>query len=215
MRFHEYFIYLIFHRAVPLATRTHLLVVQVPIPSTEQLQALMEVSISLTSAACTTKNTSVGQQTPELFRLASKKSFSEILFPRRVNFLFLLDQCTAANAVFSCEGSRSTRGWFTRRCVYSSLCPTIAMLLQLLATWPVTTCSCERSISALRRLKTYLRSTMQQERFVELGHSPCSWLQRWADRQGRGDYSPLIPRRNTENYLVKRKRSHNKRTVLL
>ena len=47
--------------------------------------------------------------------------------------------------------------------VYSSLCPTIARLLQLLATWPVTTCSCERSISALRCLKTYLRSTMHQE----------------------------------------------------
>ena len=49
-----------------------------------------------------------------------------------------------------------------------SLCPTIARLLQLLATWPVTTCSCERSISTLRRPKTYLRSTMQQERLLSL-----------------------------------------------
>ena len=46
----------------------------------------------------------------------------------------------------------------------SAMCPCIANLLKLVATWPVTTCSCERSISALRRLKTYLRSTMSQTR---------------------------------------------------
>ena len=35
-------------------------------------------------------------------------------------------------------------------------------VLHLLAVLPVTICSCERSISALRRIKTYLRSTMHQ-----------------------------------------------------
>ena len=123
----------------------------------------MEVSTSLTSAACTTKNTSVGQQTPELFRLASKKSFSEILFPRRVNFSFPARSMHGVKLSFLqlCPG---VYPWL----VYPSLCPTIARLQQLLATWPVTTCSCERSISALRRLKTYLRSTMQQERLSSL-----------------------------------------------
>ena len=48
---------------------------------------------------------------------------------------------------------------------------------------------------------------------VELGHFPCSWLQRWTDRRRRD--SPLFPRRNTEKYLVKRKRSHNQSIVLL
>ena len=38
----------------------------------------------------------------------------------------------------------------------------INRVLHLLAVLPVTTCSCERSISALRRIKTYLRSTMHQ-----------------------------------------------------
>ena len=48
------------------------------------------------------------------------------------------------------------------------LCPYITRLLQLACTWPVTTCSAERSISGLRRLKTYLRSTLRQERMSSL-----------------------------------------------
>jgi len=43
-----------------------------------------------------------------------------------------------------------------------SMYPNIFTILHLLAVLPVTTCSCERSISSLRRVKTYLRSTMTQ-----------------------------------------------------
>ena len=42
--------------------------------------------------------------------------------------------------------------------------PNIFTLLKILAVLPVTTCSCERSIFVLRRIETYLRSTMTQER---------------------------------------------------
>ena len=42
--------------------------------------------------------------------------------------------------------------------------PNVNTLLRIICTLPVTTCSCERSISGLRRLKTYLRSTMGQTR---------------------------------------------------
>ena len=42
--------------------------------------------------------------------------------------------------------------------------PNIFTTMQLLATLPVTTCTCERSISVLRRLKTYLRNTMTENR---------------------------------------------------
>lgn len=41
--------------------------------------------------------------------------------------------------------------------------PNINVLLNLMCTIPVTTCSCERSISGLRRLKSYLRSTISQD----------------------------------------------------
>ena len=40
----------------------------------------------------------------------------------------------------------------------------IFVALKLLATSPVTSCGCERSFSALRRLKTWQRSTMTEER---------------------------------------------------
>lgn len=42
--------------------------------------------------------------------------------------------------------------------------PNVFTILQILATIPVTSCSCERSISCLRYLKNYLRGTMGEER---------------------------------------------------
>ena len=46
--------------------------------------------------------------------------------------------------------------------------PNIVYLLSILAVLPVTTCEAERIISALRQLKTYMRSTMLQERLTGL-----------------------------------------------
>ena len=42
--------------------------------------------------------------------------------------------------------------------------PNVGELLTIACTLPVTSCECERSISRLRYLKTYLRSTMSEER---------------------------------------------------
>jgi hypothetical protein len=44
----------------------------------------------------------------------------------------------------------------------TSMYPNIYKVLHLLAVLPVTTCECERSISTLRRVKTYLRNSMAQ-----------------------------------------------------
>ena len=46
--------------------------------------------------------------------------------------------------------------------------PNIYTAFQIFATIPVTSCTCERSISVLRRLKTYLRSTMTETRLKGL-----------------------------------------------
>ena len=46
--------------------------------------------------------------------------------------------------------------------------PNIHILLHLVCTLSVTSIECERSTSVLRRLKTYLRSTMGQERMTGL-----------------------------------------------
>lgn len=42
--------------------------------------------------------------------------------------------------------------------------PEVIKLLKIVLTIPVSTCTAERSFSALRRIKTYLRSTMTQQR---------------------------------------------------
>ena len=44
----------------------------------------------------------------------------------------------------------------------------IYICLKILGVIPVTSCECERSMSAMRRLKTWLRSTMNQDRFNAL-----------------------------------------------
>ena len=46
------------------------------------------------------------------------------------------------------------------KCMFSEVC----MLLRILLTIPVTTSTAERTFSTLRRLKTFLRSTMTQKR---------------------------------------------------
>ena len=46
--------------------------------------------------------------------------------------------------------------------------PNIYTALRIMATVPVTSCECERAVSVLRRLKSYLRSTMSQERLNSL-----------------------------------------------
>ena len=46
--------------------------------------------------------------------------------------------------------------------------PSIYESLRILGTVPVTTCTCERSISGLRRLKTWMRNTMTEERLNSL-----------------------------------------------
>ena len=46
--------------------------------------------------------------------------------------------------------------------------PNICQLLRIVSILPVTSCECERIISVLRRLKTYLRTTMAEERLTGL-----------------------------------------------
>ena len=46
----------------------------------------------------------------------------------------------------------------------SDLLPSYSKLAQIFSSIPATSCSAERSFSALWKIKTYLRSTMGQER---------------------------------------------------
>ena len=53
-----------------------------------------------------------------------------------------------------------------KKLVYLLIFSNIKVSLRLLGTSPVTTCTCERSFSAIRRLKIYARSTMISERLI-------------------------------------------------
>ena len=55
--------------------------------------------------------------------------------------------------------------------------PSIARLLQITATLPVTSASAERSFSVLKRLKTYLRTTMGEVRLNGLAHMHIQYSQ--------------------------------------
>ena len=46
--------------------------------------------------------------------------------------------------------------------------PNITTVLTILGTIPVTTCACKRCMSVMRRLKTYMRSSIGQGRFNDL-----------------------------------------------
>ena len=46
--------------------------------------------------------------------------------------------------------------------------PTLSKAIRMYAVIPATSCSAERSFSSLRRLKTYLRNTMSQDRLSSL-----------------------------------------------
>ena len=56
----------------------------------------------------------------------------------------------------------------TMKVVDEALFPNITRALRILATIPVTSCECERVVSGLRNLKTYLHSTTQDNRLPGL-----------------------------------------------
>jgi hypothetical protein len=71
--------------------------------------------------------------------------------------------------------------------IFQSMCPEVRMLfpeveqlLRLLLVFPVTSCSAERSFSSLRRLKTWLRTTMLQPRLNAI--AVCSVNQHLLDK---------------------------------
>ena len=86
----------------------------------------------------------------------SPEVFPQELFRWKHKFLSLPPNqrpSTAATAMKECD---------------DDMFPNISVLLRLCCTIPATSCECERSASALRRLHTYLRASMTQERLSAL-----------------------------------------------
>ena len=74
--------------------------------------------------------------------------------------------------------------------------PNIHTILRLTCTLPVTSCECERSVSVLRRLKTYLRSSTGQDRLSGLALMHIHYGMEI-------DYKPLALSKKRTCYVVK------------
>ena len=80
--------------------------------------------------------------------------------------------------------------------------PNIFVLLKLVATFPITSCECERSFSTLRRLKTWLRSSMETSRCSALALMNTHY-NHMVDYQKVADlFFQLYPRKLEKNNLV-------------
>jgi hypothetical protein len=81
--------------------------------------------------------------------------------------------------------------------------PVVYKVFSILATIPATSCSAERSFSALRRLKTYLQSTMGQERLNSIALMNVE--RAYANSTLKNDMEKIIDifgqRRNRKSYF--------------
>ena len=74
----------------------------------------------------------------------------------------LLDKAAADNEVL--EGFQSIVAFLSKNATFRNIITEVSSLVRIILTLPVSSCSAERSFSVLRRLKTYLRPRMTQER---------------------------------------------------
>lgn len=68
--------------------------------------------------------------------------------------------CTSKNENFGLEE--------LRECVHKEVFPNLYILLQIALTLPISSATCERSFSAMKRIRNWLRTTMLQDRFSSL-----------------------------------------------
>ena len=74
----------------------------------------------------------------------------------------LVDKASGDNEVL--EDFQSIVAFLSKNATFRGIITEVSSLIRIILTLPVSSCSAERSFSGLRRLKTYLRSRMTQER---------------------------------------------------
>ena len=80
--------------------------------------------------------------------------------------------------------------------------PNVHTLLKLAATLPITSCECERSFSGLRRLKTWLRNTMNTDRLAPLALMNVHYDHDVSYKRAADLFFQLYPRRLLDSNLV-------------
>uniref|UniRef100_A0A1X7U5C6 HAT C-terminal dimerisation domain-containing protein n=1 Tax=Amphimedon queenslandica TaxID=400682 RepID=A0A1X7U5C6_AMPQE len=77
-------------------------------------------------------------------------------------------ECTLATRTFSTKELESVTSVYTNLLELEAAFPTLKKLFQIALTLVVSKAHCERSFSALRRIKTYLRTTMTHARLADI-----------------------------------------------
>jgi len=85
----------------------------------------------------------------------------------------LSDLCRSSNPPVIVTGISDVVQMFKNNEVWSKMLPEVVNFLRLYLTLPVTSCTAERSFSCLRRLKTFLRSTVSQKRLNHIALLHC------------------------------------------
>ena len=93
----------------------------------------------------------------------------------------------ANNKQLVLKNMRDVRKYITQEPAVGEMLCEVVKCIKLLQVVPITTATAERSFSALRRLKSYLRSTMGQKRFNNL-----AVLHAHRDVLGKLDIRPVI-----------------------
>jgi hypothetical protein len=85
----------------------------------------------------------------------------------------LADLCRSSNPPVIVTDISDAVQLFKDNEVWSQMLPEVVNFLRLYLTLPVTSCTAERSFSCLRRLKTFLRSTVSQKRLNHIALLHC------------------------------------------
>lgn len=91
----------------------------------------------------------------------------------KLHLEMLGDICRSANHTISVTDINQVVQLFNTNEGWSFMLSEVIKLLRLFLTLPVTSCTAERSFSCLRRLKTFLRSTVSQQRLNHIAVLHC------------------------------------------
>ena len=80
--------------------------------------------------------------------------------------------------------------------------PNVFVMLKLVATFPITPCECERSFSTMRRLKSWLRSSMDTERLGALALMNAHYNHEVSYTRASDLFFQLFPRKLEKTNLV-------------
>ncbi len=85
-----------------------------------------------------------------------------------LNMVSLSAECPMAKRTLSGKDIGSVHDVFVELSPFQTAFPNLVKALQIILTIAVSSASCERSFSSLKRIKTWLRTTMKEERLVDL-----------------------------------------------